>query len=561
MNKALLDKIIIKMENEGFKIYFITFDLGNKTILHQLGFTKGEYYFQHPLDPARIIYIIPDVPHVLKLARNHLLDHGFWVPNEDKTQLVHLGIEDFRAILEKDNSEYKATKLTEYHLNVKGSDRQRVRPAAQVLSGKVAKAFIFNDESEEAKAKSNAVQLFNDWFDVMGSSRVYDKNKLKCGLGVHKKEQFDVLHKMEEFMDLMEVDKGQDDKIEINGVVYDFNDPNIDWIQVHIDERASGRNLVNHVDSKNPIKINDPKRKKPALIPWQHAIKCIIKAVRGLFIDLVENGPLDCILTKRLDQDCLENLFSQIRALEGSNDHPSALVFMRRIRIIQIGRNVVILVENPAVQMEAQDEAIAQEEEEIVSKFVTKDIPVAYVYELEDDATIPDCEYGSTIMTGEIPDVRAHADDYHRTNLGSQIEAYVAGYFAQKFKDKYDLGVKKSELTDEDQEHLDKFPWLKLLAKGGLYVPHQEWLDDFRQFEAEFTDFHEADINRGAKIIDRFASQLESKFNDKYDKSLYKSYAEFRTHMRIKSLNKKSINSGSDVTVVRRYKQLGQFES
>ena len=573
MTKKLICDVIIKMEAEGFRIQVIIFDLGNKTLMKELGFTKGKYFFQHPVDPDRIVYMMPDVPHVVKLVRNHLVDHGFLVPTEDKTHLVHLDVEDFRKILEKDNSEFRVTKLSELHLNARNSERQRVRLAKQLLSGSCAKAILFNDDSVEAKAKANAIQLFNDFSDVMDSGSKYHPNKLRCGLGIHKLEQFEVLHKMEEFMELMEIDRGEGHLTEVDGVVLDLHDPNIDHLQILADKRAADPNfnpdihiseyvykppVVKEIKVKKPIKIQ-PNRKKPALIPWQHGVKCVIKSTRGLFMDLVEYGPLEFLMMKRTDQDFLENMYSQNRALGADNDHPGPLTYLIRNRILMIGKHADILVNNPAVEIEPKDKAIALEEEEIVTKFVTKDIPVAHVYELDENDTIPDAEHGSIVLTGEIPDVRAHAENYEQFNLGAQAEAYVAGYIAKKFKDKFDLGVKTSEVSELAQESLDKFPWLKMISKGGLYMPHQEWLDDFRRFEVEFNAFHGVNLDRGEKIFDRFAEVLEKKFKDKYGKELYKFYAKFRVCMRVKSLNRQTLHSGSNVTVIRDAKQRGQF--
>ena len=120
MTKKLICDVIIKMEAEGFRIQVIIFDLGNKTLMKELGFTKGKYFFQHPVDPDRIVYMMPDVPHVIKLVRNHLFDSGFLVPTEDRQHLVPLDKRDFEKVLEADSkSEFKATKLTELHLNAK----------------------------------------------------------------------------------------------------------------------------------------------------------------------------------------------------------------------------------------------------------------------------------------------------------------------------------------------------------------------------------------------------------------------------------------------------------
>ena len=276
---------------------------------------------------------------------------------------------------------------------------------------------------------------------------------------------------------------------------------------------------------------------------------------------MVKKGPFKHILTKRVNQDFLENLFSQLRALFGDNDHPGLLDLLRRFRILLIGKHAKILVTNTAVEMESKDEAIAKEEEEIVSKFVTKDIPVADVYELEEDEAVPVVIEEGVVTTVEVRDVYVDTDRLHKWNFGSQAEKFVAGYFAKRLEEKLDLdlGTKTSEAPQCD---LDNSPWLRLISKGGLYVPHQDWMDDFRKFEAEFQAYHGKNIRRHGKIIDKFASILESKYGDKYDKSVYKFFAKFRTCMRVKTLNRlESLKPGQTVMTVREHKQEGQFEA
>ena len=90
-------------------------------------------------------------------------------------------------------------------------------------------------------------------------------------------------------------------------------------------------------------------------------------------------------------------------------------------------------------------------------------------------------------------------------------------------------------------------------------MPHKEWLDDFRRFEIEFNAFHGINLDRGEMIFDRFAKVLEKKFQDKYDKEVYKFYAKFRVCMRVKSLNRQYLHKNSSVTVVRDAKQRAQF--
>ena len=569
MKKPLLFKIIERMSSEGFDIRAITCDLGNTQILSTLGFYKGKFSFQHPSDPNKKIYIFPDVPHVLKLARNHMFDKGFLVPTEDNKQLVHLGVEDFWNILEKDEGNYKATKLTEAHLLAKQSARQRVRLAAQVFSTRVAKVMVFNDDSVEAKARSTAIQLFNDWFDVFNSGSKIDDNPLKCGLGFNEAQQFSVLDRMEKFIDIMEVNYGEKNQNPRDEEANPGEEEPLDEIDRLIRRKEMERLGIIESDLQLPppepksrvnVVIEEP-RKKPALLPWQVGIKCAINAIRGLYQDLVVNGNFRFILTKRLTQDCVENIFSQFRSLCGDNDHPGPVSTMRRFRILLIGKHCNIMVsENAAVEKEKEDPKVVEEEQEIVSKSVTRDIPVVHIHEIEVDDTVPEEDLSEVYTEQEevlVYESEIDSDHYHKWNLGSQVEAYVAGYFAKKFP-KLNLGKNISEFPTIDDDRLEKFPWLKLISKGGLMVPTDDWLDDFRRFEAEFIAFHGDEIDKGEKLFDRFRDILKEKFGDKYPTELYALFSKFRTCNRVKSLNKKIVQE-QQVHVVRHHKQLGQF--
>ena len=582
MSLDLCCEIILRMEREGFRIHVVICDLGNQGFLSQVGFHEGKHFFQHPGDPDRIVFVMPDVPHVLKLARNHLFDHGFLVPTEDKTHLVHLDKQDFEDVLEKDSGQYKATKLTEFHLNVKGSERQRVSHAVHVFSDSVANVmkFGYGSDTPEAKAKSNAVQTFSDWFKVMNSKMKFDTDQLSCALGMHFVKQFDALKRMEEFMDIMEIDHGQDNLLDINGKLVDDNFPDFDYIEALAELRKDDDHEIHIADYKAKdlprVKVKRlieirPHRKRPTPVRWQRGIYCIIKSIKGLYHVLVEKGPMDCIITRRTNQDCLENFFSQERGVGGCNAHPDPLEYQRRFTIILIGKHADIMVDNPAVQMETKDENITKEEQEIassmqeiVTKSVTKNIPVAYVHELNADDDIPDFENydddGIVVTTFDIPEIDLDVQrEYRETwSLGSQMEVYVAGYFAKKNKE-YKLGTKTSEIAEIDPDRLKKFPWLRMISKGGLYAPNDEWLEDFRKFEQEFIDYHKDGIRKEDWVINNFAKVLESKFCNKYPKALYMKFAKFRTTMRIKSLNKKGITG--EVMIIRDGKQKGQFQA
>ena len=98
---------------------------------------------KNPCDPTRFIYFFPDCPHLMKLFRNHLLDKGFGFLGQDG-KYHWLGKKDFIKLLHQDCGVYRlCPKLENRHIEAKGSERQIVRLATQLLSDTVAKAMKF----------------------------------------------------------------------------------------------------------------------------------------------------------------------------------------------------------------------------------------------------------------------------------------------------------------------------------------------------------------------------------------------------------------------------------
>ncbi|KAF0739127.1 general transcription factor II-I repeat domain-containing protein 2-like, partial [Aphis craccivora] len=132
--------------------------------------------FEHPKINARI-HVFADVPHLLKLARNHLLVSGFILPNGK-----FIGKNILQELLNINHGkDYKfAHKLSERHLFVDGSSRMNVRLAANVFSNSVSKAIAYCGEKHyldkyNRKEASEIIQLFNDWFDIFNTQHKFDK--------------------------------------------------------------------------------------------------------------------------------------------------------------------------------------------------------------------------------------------------------------------------------------------------------------------------------------------------------------------------------------------------
>ncbi len=75
-------------------------------------------------------------------------------------------------------------------LDISGSQKQRVRPAAQLIShtSAVAMRTLFPAKKEQA----DWLELMNQWFDI-SNSRLTSTVKIGCAFGTHYEEQADIL--------------------------------------------------------------------------------------------------------------------------------------------------------------------------------------------------------------------------------------------------------------------------------------------------------------------------------------------------------------------------------
>ena len=80
------------------------------------------------------------------------------------------------------------------HLRVRKQDRQRVRPAAQLLSGTTAHLleylFPYNDR---LMVLAKFVRLADKWFDLMNSSKITHYKDVKSAFGIRLDVQMEVI--------------------------------------------------------------------------------------------------------------------------------------------------------------------------------------------------------------------------------------------------------------------------------------------------------------------------------------------------------------------------------
>lgn len=287
MTKDLLFEIISSLENAGYLVYSMTSDLGadNQALWKALNINLENNSFPNPCKSDRSVYVFADVPHMLKLVRNHLLDDGMILPDG-----VIIDKQSFETLIQFDNNELKlCPRLSQKHLEVVGAERMRVRYAAQLLSGHTA---TLAEKIIPNKSISHCIRTINDGFDILNSRVPVDsRNKLKSGLGFYQNVQEEILYSLMEIME----------------------------------------------KSRFLLKNGKP---KSALLPCQKGFIVSIKSSVDLFKALSDNHSVSYLLTSRLNQDALESFFSRIRACGGANQHPSPPEFRYRLRLILLGSHI-----------------------------------------------------------------------------------------------------------------------------------------------------------------------------------------------------------------------------
>lgn len=109
---------------------------GNRALYKELNISHTNTSFKNPANDHNV-YVMADVPHLVKLLRNHFVDQGF---------ILNGSVEINKAIIEDvtdvtGTSDLKIThKISEESLNVQGTGRQKVKLATKLFSHTISMA-------------------------------------------------------------------------------------------------------------------------------------------------------------------------------------------------------------------------------------------------------------------------------------------------------------------------------------------------------------------------------------------------------------------------------------
>lgn len=424
MSKNILLSIIEELGSRNVLVKAIVCDMGgtNQQLLRDLGISVNCTYFYHDFNK---IHVFLDMPHLIKLMRNHLCDDG-WLVNG-----VLINKSTLQDMISKDNGEIRVCpKLTYDSINLTGAERMRVAPAVQVFSNHTATlADMLYPEKPQI---GNFFRELDDLFDIF-NSRVPENNDkvIRSGFGLKIEQQELRLKTIYESVEKM---------------------------------RA----------------LDKKKFAKSCMLPCQRGILISVKSLQLLFKDLSDCYNVTYILTSRLNQDPLESLFSVIRALGRTYGIPSPSSFTSRLKIILFGSKLKAPVSSNVKFDESHVTFTSSRLLEIASE-QAKSQPSSSCYSISAES--------STVNDDEGHDDNFSEEAIQLLDLGGVHEEalhYLAGYIAFACKRKYKLALgdisRRCILSANDH----RLGFIYKLSRGGLMVPTEMLFKNVKMCEISF---------------------------------------------------------------------------
>ncbi|KAG0416139.1 hypothetical protein HPB47_006686 [Ixodes persulcatus] len=278
----LLIEVIQSLSSGGIFVKAVVCDQGasNCTLARRLGVTPDHPFF---LVGDTQVYFLFDTPHLLKCTRNNLRKHDLQI----YSKLIR-----WKYIVDFYKNKHPlrlrlAKKLTDKHIYQTPFGNMKVQFAAQVfsdtLSVSLATLLSLNELPPEAQATCDFLEHMKQIFDSLNSS------SLECG---EQKMRF----------------------------ALSSSSGHINFLR----EKSSWISKWQFLSPRRPHTVRG----------WQ----ITINAVLLLWEYLSLNFDFDHLLTRRLNQDPLENLFGMVRQQHGCNETPNSYQFVAGLKHIFLGK-------------------------------------------------------------------------------------------------------------------------------------------------------------------------------------------------------------------------------
>lgn len=414
--KELLTYNLKTLSDIGFIPRVVVCDQGtnNQGVFRLLGVSKHKPHFT--CNKSKIFALF-DVPHLFKSIRNNLVSSVFKL-NE---KVIDFNI--IKKTVEIDQSSASGrtlTKITEKHLDPNPFEKMSCKLALQVFSKTMAAAIKTCVSIKKIPEKlgtdtAEFVLILNNLFDALNSERLFDKNAYKCGLNDSNLKVKGILEQGREIFDTISK------TVKIRTVL------------------KPTKTIPKKIEISKTKEANEKYTRPPCFDGMVQTIAGILK-----LFEEEKAAKNSFLLTKRLNQDCLEIFFSIIRQRGGWNLNPSAKAFRLSFRILSI-----------TSLLKPSKLANCQEDSDTLLLLTNMNKTVHNIREENDNRKelddterssidLPDDEESFTALDTfyDIPCYNKTEESEKRTDcirstLEENANSYYAGYLIKKVKNKF----------------------------------------------------------------------------------------------------------------------------
>jgi hypothetical protein len=421
--KRILFDAIDKLDSIGLKVVCVISDLGSnfQKLVRELGVTPTQPWFL--TESGKKIIFLYDPPHLIKAVRNNLMKYDFHFGGKVASW------QDVKSLYDRDSSLSIrcCPKLTDKHINPNGFTKMKVKLATQVLSHTVAAAIStyvsLGAMSASAAGTAEFITAFDKIFDCLNSSSVkYANGKL------HRKALSD------------------------SSVHLKFlTDEAIPFLSsIKVINRTTGADATNTLRCLKGFQIT-------------------LHGILALWSELRSAHSFKFLLTRRLNQDPLENFFGTVRQQGGNSDNPTPGQFRTAFKKLFYDNFLVSSAGNCNADFNSM--LVGAPSQNVLSS-LSKTVPKAVEIDVND--------YRSSSVQDSL--------------IGTNAVAYVAGYLLKKCLLKHDCKTCKGKLVSQELDDSSKmFCFFKAYHSqtgpfGGLLAPASNFQDYIVTLEDMFVE-------------------------------------------------------------------------
>ena len=366
------------------------------------------------------VFAMYDPPHLIKSVRNNFKNHGFVIDGKD---ILWQHVKEF---YDADSSKpiKMAPKLRKKHIHLPPFSPLRVRLATQVLSHSVA----------------SGMGVLAQW-GIISSEAIYTS---------HFIEKMDVLFNCFNSKTLSSTAKMRHAFSETSG---------------HKDQLKELKSWIQRIKTKGS-------REPPCLAGWQLAINALLM----MWDILRDDFNFQFLLTNRLNQDCVENLFSIIRAKGAQRDNPDTSQFRAAFRQVMVDS---VMVPAKGANCESDvDHFICSLEN--VKAGSTPDEQV------QPETSLMDMIPWSVKSILSVCTVPTYERDEDLTKQENNILAYISGYIVRKLKGKICSPCANKIVGTLDPDHYAYQDFIAKKSYGKLIAPSNTLLGVVQLLELKY---------------------------------------------------------------------------